>query len=112
MAGKFLLLAAGALLLTGCGMFDDPVPKPTPLNQTSQSAPAGTSPASAAKTEKTAAAKRPAPEKKPTGLEAELNDVERSYLREVRDRNARSERANENKIFGAFSPANLVSGQN
>jgi len=106
MIGKILPLLAGMLFCTGCAWFekDDPVPEPTPSSQLKATAPATV--------KKTKPAQPPKPAPKPTGLDAELNDVERAYVHDVKDRNARSVRANEEKVFGAFSPANFFPEQN
>ena len=42
--------------------------------------------------------------RQPAGLEGELNEVERSYVRGVRERNARTEEATERQVFGGFLP--------
>ena len=41
---------------------------------------------------------------RPSGLEGELNDVERAYVRDIRERNARTDRAAEEKVFGGMNP--------
>jgi len=40
-------------------------------------------------------------------FDSELNDVERSYLQDIRRRREQSVRASEDKIFGSFSPSGL-----
>ena len=41
---------------------------------------------------------------RPSGLEGELNDVERSYVRDIKERNTRTQQANEEKVFGGMNP--------
>jgi len=134
MVNKWFLIAAGSLLLAGCAADDAPPEPPPGKVRVEVKHRSGDVPASARRESASSRRARkneppePAPSPNraamqrvisgqggpmlqsgarrelPVGLEGELNDVERSYVRGVRERNARTEQAAEQQVFGGFIP--------
>ncbi len=130
MMRRLLLAGWVVLMATGCGHWGDDVPPPRPkplpppekVTIQLEAAEPAPPPAQTPRPPAVPPPRKPVPAKsrpvninpprdtRPTGLEGELNDVERAYIRDIKDRNARTEQANEDRVFGGFKPGALKSG--